>query len=125
VFGLSLCGILFNGNKTWINGGLAMSKGKNFDAAEKHFEKKRIDYEKRIKSLSIALSESREQTSQYKELYEGLKNENEQLKAWVERLLEYTELSMEDIKQACEKDKKLGEAVGMMSALFKMGGLYL
>ena len=102
-----------------------MPKGKNFNAAEKHFEKKRIDYEKRINSLSIALSESRRQTSQYKELYEGLKNENEQLKAWVERLLEYTELSMEDIKQACEKDKKVGEAMGMMSALFKMGGMYL
>ena len=102
-----------------------MSKGKNFDAAEKHFEKKRIDYEKRIKNLSVALSESREQTAQYKELYEGLKNENEQLKEWVERLLEYTELSMEDIKQACEKDKKLGEAVGMMSTLFKMSGLYI
>jgi bisphosphoglycerate-dependent phosphoglycerate mutase len=101
-----------------------MSKGKNFDAAEKHFEKKRIDYERRIKSLSIALSESRQQTSQYKELYEGLINENEQLKAWVERLLEYTELSMEDIKQACEKDKKVGEAMSMMSALFKMSGGY-
>ena len=102
-----------------------MSKGKNFDAAEKHFEKKRIDYEKRIKGLSVALSESREQTEQYKKLYDGLKYENEQLKAWVERLLEYTELSVEDIKQACEKDKKLGEAAGMMSALFKMGGLYI
>lgn len=102
-----------------------MSKGKNFDATEKHFEKKRIDYEKRIKCLSVALSESREQTSQYKEMYEGLRNENEQLKAWVERLLEYTELSMEDIKQACEKDKKVGEAMSMMSALFRMGGGYI
>lgn len=101
-----------------------MSKGKNFDAAEKHFEKKRIEYEKRIKNLSVALSESKQQTSQYKELYESFRNENEQLKAWIERLLEYTELSIDDIKQACEKDKKLGEAVGMMSALFGMCGKY-
>lgn len=99
-----------------------MSKGKNFDAAEKHFEKKRMDYDKRIKSLSIALNESRGQTAQYKKLYDDLKGENEQLKAWVERLLEYTELSVEDIKQACEKDKKLGEVMGMMSAMFNMSG---
>lgn len=28
-----------------------MGKGKNFDAAEKHFEKKRLEYTRRIKEL--------------------------------------------------------------------------
>ena len=32
-----------------------MSKGKKFDAAEKHFEKKRVQYEKRIKELEQQL----------------------------------------------------------------------
>ena len=32
-----------------------MSKGKKFDAAERHFEKKRVQYEKRIKELEQQL----------------------------------------------------------------------
>lgn len=101
-----------------------MSKGKKFDAAEKHFEKKKCEYDRKIKSLTIALKESREETLKYKRLYEDANGENEQLKAWIERLLEYTELSMEDIKQACEKDKRMGETMKMMTTLFKFGGTY-
>ncbi len=101
-----------------------MPKGKKFDAAEKHFEKIKCEYAKTIKHLSIKLDESREEALEYKRLYEEVSGENEQLKAWIERLLEYTELSMDDIKQACEKDKRMGEAVKMMSTLFKLGGAY-
>ena len=101
-----------------------MSKGKKFDAAEKHFEKKKCEYEKKIKYLSTELTESREEALEYKRLYESVSGENEQLKAWIERLLEYTELSMEDIKQACEKDKRMGETMKMMSTLFRLGGTY-
>lgn len=101
-----------------------MPKGKKFDAAEKHFEKKKCEYDRKIKSLTIALKESREETLKYKTLYEDISGENEQLKAWIERLLEYTELSMEDIKQACEKDKRMGETMQMMKTLFKLGGIY-
>ena len=101
-----------------------MPKGKRFDAAEKHFEKRKCEYEKKIKYLSAELAESKHEALEYKKLYEDVSGENEQLKAWIERLLEYTELSMEDIKQACEKDKRMGEAAKMMSTLFKLGGAY-
>lgn len=101
-----------------------MPKGKRFDAVEKHFEKRKCEYERKIKYLSTELEESKHEALEYKRLYESVSGENEQLKAWIERLLEYTELSMDDIKQACEKDKRMGEAVKIMSTLFKLGGAY-
>lgn len=101
-----------------------MPKGKKFDAAEKHFEKKRQEYENTIKRLNNTLKESRAETIKYKTAYENVIGENEQLKAWIERLLEYTELSIEDIKEACEKDKQMGEAAKMLTGLMKFTGSY-
>ena len=101
-----------------------MPKGKKFDAAEKHFEKKRQEYENTIKCLNNALKESRQETIKYKTAYENAIGENEQLKSWIERLLEYTELSIEDIKEACEKDKRMGESMKLLNSLFNLTGRY-
>ena len=99
-------------------------KGKKFTAAEKHFEGKKKEYERKIKYLSFELSESQKETLQYKEMCNTLQTENEQLKQWVDRLLEYTELSEKDIKEACEKDKRMEETAQMLTTLFKFGGFY-
>ncbi len=88
-----------------------MGKGKKFDAAEKHFEKKRIQYERHIKYLEDQLSIARAELRAVIAKYDFSERENEELKNWIERLLEYTELSKEDIKAACEKDKKAAEAL--------------
>lgn len=101
-----------------------MARGKNFNAAEKHFEKKRLSYEKKIRCLTLELDESRKESAKYKELYQKSVNENTQLKEWVERLLEYTELSKEDIERACKKDIQTKESLEKLSALFKFSGLY-
>ena len=92
-----------------------MAKGKKFDAAEKHFEKKRVQYEKRIKDLNQQLENAHRDTRYFRSRYEFLQRENEELKNWIERLLEYTELSQEDIKAACEKDKRAAEALSWLS----------
>lgn len=34
-----------------------MAKGKKYEAAEKHFDKKRVEYEKKIKTLTARVSE--------------------------------------------------------------------
>ena len=99
-------------------------KGKKFTAAEKHFEGKKQEYERKIKHLSFELSESRKEISRYKETCNSLQTENEQLKQWVDRLLEYTELSEKDIKEACEKDKRISETAKMMSTIFKFTSSY-
>ena len=87
-----------------------MAKGKRFDAAEKHFAKERDKYLKCIKSLEQQLENAHNDTRLYRTRSELYERENEELKNWIERLLEYTELSKEDIKAACEKDKRLAEA---------------
>ena len=98
-----------------------MAKGKKFDAAQKHFEGKRIEYEKRIKTLTAWLNEQNKTISEQKEMIHKLSSENEQLKDWIERLLEYTELSKEDIKEACEKDKKVAQAASLLGVIGGIG----
>lgn len=95
-------------------------KGKKFDAAEKHFAKKRDEYLKRIKSLEQQLENAHKDTRLYRTQCEFYERENEELKNWIERLLEYTELSKEDIKAACEKDKRLGEAAKLLAQFGKL-----
>lgn len=100
-----------------------MSKGKKFDAAEKHFMGKQSKYEKEIKLLNSRVAEQNATISEQKAQIDMLSAENLQLKEWIERLLEYTELSPEDIKTACEKDKKMAEAMSMFSSLIGMSGI--
>lgn len=90
-----------------------MAKGKKFDAAQKHFEGKKIELEKQIKALTARVSEQNKIVSEQKGQIDALSSENQQLKEWIERLLEYTELSKEDIKAACEKDKKIASAMSV------------
>lgn len=90
-----------------------MAKGKKFDAAQKHFEGKKIELEKQIKALTSRVSEQNKTISEQRGQIDALSSENQQLKEWIERLLEYTELSKEDIKAACEKDKKIASAMSV------------
>ena len=98
-----------------------MAKGKKFDAAQKHFEGKKIELEKQIKALTARVSEQNKTISEQRGQIDALSSENQQLKEWIERLLEYTELSKEDIKAACEKDKKIASA---MSVFGLFGGAF-
>ena len=90
-----------------------MAKGKKIDAAQKHFEGKKIELEKQIKALNARVSEQNKTISEQRGQIDALSSENQQLKEWIERLLEYTELSKEDIKAACEKDKKIASAMSV------------
>lgn len=100
-----------------------MSKGKKFDAAEKHFEKKRIQYEKCIKELEQQVKNAHKDIYYFRSKFEFLERENEELKNWVERLLEYTELSKEDIRAACEKDKAMAESLSWLKKFSTISNL--
>lgn len=100
-----------------------MAKGKKFDAAQKHFEGKKIELEKQIKTLTARVSEQNKTISEQKGQIDALSSENLQLKEWIERLLEYTKLSKEDIKAACEKDKKIASAASLFGFLGGFGGV--
>lgn len=94
-----------------------MARGKKFDAAEKHFYKEKCSYERRIKTLSDNLKSTTEKLALTERRLDEAENEITQLKDWVERLLEYTELSREDIKAACEKDKRLAGVASLLTML--------
>ena len=102
-----------------------MSKGKKFDAAQKHFEGEKVKYQKQIKCLREKITTQEKVISEQKEKIDSLLAENRQFKDWVERLLEYTELSKEEIKAACEKDVELANAASLFSGLFgRFNGFY-
>lgn len=94
-----------------------MGKGKKFTAAEKHFLEKEKGYQNQIRILRercLILQEGCESITIERD---KLQDECRAKDDWIRRLLEYTELSGEDIKRACEKDKSTG---AIMDAVFKM-----
>ena len=87
-------------------GGGILPRGKKFDAAEKHFKKKEEDYQRKIKNLEAAIYQLQADMNRLAGENGRLLAENDSLKEWNERLLAYTELSHEDIRDVCEQDKK-------------------
>ena len=101
-----------------------MAKGKKFDAAQKHFEGKKIELEKQIKVLTARVSEQNKTISEQKGQIDALSSENQQLKEWIERLLEYTEISKEDLKKIIESEKENSEVREKMSATLGILGMF-
>ena len=99
-----------------------MPKGKKFDAAEKHFEKKRIEYARRIKYLEEQLDKARKELRTAKSVADFVERENEELKIMVSKLNEYCKLDRSLIKAACEKDAQLARTLKWLN---DFGGLSL
>lgn len=82
-------------------------KGKKFSAAEKHFQEKEIKLRKDLQYWQdLAINRAKDIVRLEAEL-KDLTSKVAQQQEWIERLLEYTELDVNDIKAACEKDKSL------------------
>lgn len=92
-------------------------KGKRFDAAEKHFLKKEQKYKEQLQRQEAALKQLRILESELRLKNSELVSENASLQDWVERLLGYTGLRKEDIKEVCEQDKKRGEVMSLFMNL--------
>ena len=101
-------------------------KGKKFNAAEKHFKKKEERYRKEIAHLEDYVKAQKHQLVSYEDRIQKLEYENHQQKEWIGRLLQYTELSLDDIKKACEKDKEIASLVKSINLFQGIGtGSYL
>lgn len=94
-----------------------MPKGKKFNAAEKHFEQKRIKMQKEIDRYKKNCIDLRIENGGLSYEIETLKEQTRQQQDWIDRLLEYTELEPSDIKKACEKDKKMLSLLDMFDVL--------
>lgn len=93
-------------------------KSKNFTAAEKHFAKKEERYRKTIKSLEEENKRLRCELHQSESLTKSLQSDIEHKDEWIRRLLTYTELPLDDIKAACEKDKRMASMLGFWERMF-------
>ena len=94
-----------------------MARGKKFDAAEKHFQKIKLRYESLIKQLNDERCSLHDELMQCKRKINDLEAENIQMKDWIERLLQYTELSKKDIQEACQSDKDKAKLYHMFTSL--------
>lgn len=86
-----------------------MPKGKKFNAAEKHFLEKEKQWKNRISDLEMQQSNTLKLLNDTEEQLQSLQMKNNELQQWINRLLEYTELSESDIKKAVERDKSLAD----------------
>lgn len=94
-----------------------MSKGKKFDAAQKHFMEREQRFNREVSYLKTLNKEYFEKIKLLEDQIITLQNENNQLKEWIERLLNYTELSKEDIKKICEADKEKASSMNAIASL--------
>lgn len=100
-------------------GGVRAVNSKNFNAAEKHFEKKRVQMQKQIDDYIIYSTNLRHDKAELEVQVRTLQAELDQSKEWIERLLQYTELDIEDIKKACDKDKSMADTLKMLATFGK------
>lgn len=84
------------------------------------FDKERAKYNKRISELESQLKEKEKVIVLQNKSIETGSEELYRLRDWVRRLLEYTELSEEDMKKLINKEKKSVEIVDHMSSVLKM-----
>jgi len=93
------------------------------------FDKERAKYNKRIRELESQLKEKEKIIASQNESIASDLEELYKLRDWVKRLLEYTELSEEDMKKIIDKEKKSTELIERMSDVsrmfFKLSGVYL
>lgn len=95
-------------------------KGKS--AKDLAFDRERAKHRKEVSDLKDALlSKDLEIRRQRNQIIE-LEDERDTLKDWVSRLLEYAELSEEDMKKLIKKDLDSAEIMERMKPIFGMLG---
>lgn len=91
------------------------------------FDKERAKYRKEIRELEHDVSALRLAVMQKDNEMRVLQNELEQKSDWIRRLLEYTELSEDDMRAIIDKEKNkaavmkmFGELSGIISSVYRM-----
>jgi predicted RNase H-like nuclease (RuvC/YqgF family) len=90
------------------------------------FDKERAKYNKQIRELESQLKEKDKIIYSLKDDLEEHKDKIIQLEDWINRLLEYTELSEEDMKNIINKEKTTADILNRfnsMTSIFKSYGL--
>jgi hypothetical protein len=94
-------------------------KGKKFDAHKKHFDKLALRLRQENKLFNDDNLRLLTENFDLKNEVSRLKRDIEIYKEWNERLLEYTELTKEQIKEKIELDKQKGRVFENMEFILK------
>lgn len=88
------------------------------------FDKERAKLRSEIRNLTECLSNKQKQIDGLNEIIREKDVVISQQKEWIERLLEYTEFSENDMKQLIEKDNKIAEIVDNFASLQQIFGRF-
>ena len=97
-----------------------MPKGKKFDAAEKHFEQKCVEWRKQIREVEYKNKELWQKISDVCDENEKLKIENERLKQQNETLIALKDMSNEDVRTLIKSKESLNNLSGIFDAMGRM-----
>ena len=95
-----------------------MSNKNNKTAKDLAFDRERAKYGRQIRDLEDKLKQKNKDELELRNQIRELESKCESLQDWVERLMEYTNMSEEDMKIIIQKDKDAAEAMSMMKGLF-------
>lgn len=96
----------------------------NKSAKDIAFDKEREKFRSEIRKQTDDLNKKQKQIDELNEVIREKDVVISQQKEWIDRLLEYTELSEDDIKQLIEKDKKTAEIIGNFRSLQQVFGRF-
>ena len=99
---------------------LNMAKGKKFDAAEKHFEKKCIEWRKQIRELEQVNKELHKKLCNLCDEMEKLQMENESLRQHNETLMELKDMSNDDVRTLIKSKESINRLSRMFDVMNKM-----
>ena len=101
-----------------------MAKGKKFNAAEKHFEEKCVEWRQQIRAIELENKEIRRKYYAIQEENEKLIKRNEQLEKEMETIAEVKDMSVEDIKVLIASKKRANELASMFGVITGMSRRY-
>ncbi len=94
-----------------------MEKQVRKSAKDKAFERERVKFQRRIRDLEQIVQSKDAENSYLREQINVQDTQIRSLNDWVDRLLEYTELSKEDMRKSIEKDAVISDIFEMFSVM--------
>jgi len=102
-----------------------MGKGKKFTAAEKHFQDKEVTLRQEMRKTIEWSEEIINVNNQLTKENKQMKKDFDELKEKYSKLLEYSNMTEEDIKTALRKDKGMDQFGSLMGVMGQDIGRYL
>ena len=91
---------------------------KNKSAKDLAFDKERAKYGKHIRELESELKQKDREIGELRDQILQVEEKCQSLRNWIDRLLEYTEMSEEDMKKIIQKEKDSAEVMEHLNNFF-------